>query len=205
MTMEKQMKSKYKRLETRMTKVAVSDEKGSVIVIVLLVLLLLTLGGISATNMSVTESFIVRNSGIHKQNLQLAEMAALEGFREILSRYTAEELLPGESLTPDWIRDRNIWNNDPSVNDIQDDNSFPLNDNNSAVPFSNPGIDINTMVQRGDADDPMLRYYFIGWREAPQSSLVMTTAMWRQGRVIGVYDSERYGRASVEIGVLKRF
>jgi hypothetical protein len=157
------------------------------------------LGGIAAINSSVTESFIVRNSAIHKQNLQLAEISALEGFREILTRNDATQLLSGEVSAPVWIRDRSLWNNDPTVSDESDVNSFPLTDNNSGV------TQINTLEQRGEENDDLLRYYFIGWRDAPQSSLVMTGSMWRQGRVIGIYNSDRYGLASVEIGVAKRF
>lgn len=186
-------------MENPKTTFAVSDEKGSAIVIALLVLLLLTLGGISAINMSITESYIVRNSGIHKQNLQLAEMAALEGLRGILTRNDATELISGEASAPLWIRDMAFWDNDPTKNDPDDHDCFPLNDNNSA------DASADTLDIRGETGNTPLRYYFIGWRDAPQSSLVMTAAMWRQGRVIGIYNSQRYGLASVELGVIKRF
>jgi hypothetical protein len=199
MIMKKTKKSKNKYTQKKRVWSAGTDEKGSVMVIVLMVLVLVTLGGIAAINSSVTESFIVRNSAIHKQNLQLAEIAALEGFREILTRNDATQLLPGEVSAPVWIRDMSLWNNDPAVSDESDVNNFPLTDNNSGV------TQINTLVQRGEGNDDLLRYYFIGWRDAPQSSLVMTGSMWRQGRVIGIYNSDIYGLASVEVGVVKRF
>jgi hypothetical protein len=199
MIMKKTKKSKNTYKPKKRAWNAATDEKGSVMVIVLMVLVLVTLGGIAAINSSVTESFIVRNSAIHKQNLQLAEIAALEGFREILTRNDATQLLPGEVSAPVWIRDISLWNNDPTVSDESDVNSFPLNDNNSGV------TQINTLEQREEGNDDLLRYYFIGWQDAPQSSLVMTGSMWRQGRVIGLYNSDRYGLASVEVGVVKRF
>lgn len=173
-----------------------SGERGSIMVIVLIVLVLLTLAGISATNMSVTESFIVRNTAIQKQNLQLAEMAAMEGLREILTRNNAWELAPGAEV---WLRDISLWNNDPTVDDPTNDNNFPLTDNNSVAAAA------ALLDDRGETDEDPLRYYFVGWRGAPLNSIVMTGPMWRQGRVIAVYDSEDYGLASVEVGVVKRF
>jgi hypothetical protein len=196
MIMKKTEKKNIAQRQKRMLLDPPTDEKGSVMVVVLIVLVLVTLGGIAAINSSVTESFIVRNTAIHKQNLQLAEMAALEGFREVLTRNDASDLLPGATV---WIRDMSLWNNDPTVNDSENDNGFPLTDNNSAE------VQVSTLGQRGEAGDDPLRYYFLGWRDAPQSSLVMTAGMWRQGRVIGIYNSERFGLASVEIGVIKRF
>jgi hypothetical protein len=196
MIMKKTKRNKAEKRQNRMLLNSGTGDKGSVMVVVLIVLVLVTLGGIAAINSSVTESFIVRNSAIHKQNLQLAEMAALEGFREILTRNDAAELLPGAAV---WIRDMTLWNNNPTVNDPNDNNGFPLTENNSAV------VHVNTLGHRGEAGDNPLRYYFIGWRDAPQSSLVMTAGMWRQGRAIGIYNSERFGLASVEIGVIKRF
>jgi hypothetical protein len=197
MIMKKTVKNKTTNRQNRMILVdSPTDEKGSVLVVVLIVLVLVTIGGRAAIRSSVTESFIVRNSAIHKQNLQLAEMAALEGFREVLTRNDALDLLPGATV---WIRDMSLWNNDPTVNDSENDNSFPLTANNSAV------VQVSTLGQRREAANNPLRYYFLGWRDAPQSSLVMTSGMWRQGRVIGIYNSERFGLASVEIGVIKRF
>lgn len=180
-----------------------AGENGAIMVIVLIVLVLLTLAGISATNTSVTESFIVRNTAIHMQNLQLAEMAAMEGLREILTRNDPPDLVPGAHPPglggEAWLRDISTWNNDPTINDPDNDNNFPLTDNNSTVAL------VDTIDIRGETDDEPLRYYFIGWRDAPLSSLVMTATMWRQGRVVAIYNSEDYGRASVELGVIKRF
>ena len=163
-------------------------------VIVLLVLFILTLGGISAINLSVTESYIVRNSGFHKQNLQLAEMAALEGLREILTIRDAADLQPGGK---EWI-----W----SVTDWNDAAHGAIPDSGYGVPRTVSEKTINTMEQRGETDKGTLRYYFAGWEVAKDETISMrATAKWRTGSIIGVYDSPRHGRAWVEIGVLKKF
>lgn len=198
MIMKKRTANRYGDAPDRLDWAGADNQTGSAMVIALMVLLLLTLAGIAATNLAVTESFIVRNSGIHKQNLQLAEMAALEGLREILTRNGAEELIAGAASAPVWIRDRNLWNNNPTLN-LAGDDSFPLTVVNSAA------AQFGTLVVRGEAGDEPLRYYFVGWRDMPGASLKMTAAMWRQGRVISVYDSDRFGLASVEVGVVKLF
>ena len=200
MIMKKRTANRYGDAPDRLDWAGADNQTGSAMVIALMVLLLLTLAGIAATNLAVTESFIVRNSGIHKQNLQLAEMAALEGLREILTRNGAEELIAGAALAPDWIRDRNLWNNNPTLN-LAGVDSFPLTVVNSAAAQQQS----DTLVVRGEAGDEPLRYYFVGWRDMPGASLKMTAAMWRQGRVISVYDSDRFGLASVEVGVVKLF
>lgn len=163
-------------------------------VIVLVVLLVLSLGGISVINRSVTESYIVRNSGFQKQNLQLAEMAALEGLREILRIRDAANLKPGAKQ---WIWCTNDWN---------DAARGKIPDSGYAVPRTVSEKTINTMKQRGETDKGTLRYYFAGWEDAKNESISMrTTAKWRTGIITGVYDSPRHGRAWVEIGVLKKF
>ncbi len=55
-----------------------ASQSGSVILLAMLILLLMTIIGISATNTSITESYIVRNVGLHKQNVSIVESAALE-------------------------------------------------------------------------------------------------------------------------------
>ncbi len=199
MTMKTSRNGKNAYMENEVEPVAKTGEKGSIILVVLMVLVLLTLGGIAATDLVVTESGIVRNTAIHKQNLLLAEMAAMEGLRDILTRNDAPDLAPGGVGAPAWFKDIATWDNDPTVDDPGDDDNFPLTNNNSAVAAA------TLLDERGETAAAPLRYYFVGWRDAPNSSLVMTNAQWRQGRVIAIYDSVTYGLASVELGVIKRF
>lgn len=185
-------------MKKKTNKNSIKGQEGSVILIVIILLALLTVGGISATNLSVTESFITRNNAIHKQNLQLAELSAMEGLRRIMSENNPAELLPG-TTSQAWIHNRKTWNSCPTVAAAA----------NSAVPNSVTGNDIDIISQRGEpitsADSPM-RYYFVGWSPSPLNSLTMTGgASWRTGKVIGVYNSDQYGFEAVELGVLRRF
>ncbi len=61
-----------------------ASQSGSVILLAMLILLLMTIIGISATNTSITESYIIRNVGIHKQNISMVESAALEVAQDVL-------------------------------------------------------------------------------------------------------------------------
>ena len=185
-----------------------TGEGGSIIVIAIIILVLLSLGGIGATQRSLTESFIVRNSAIHKQNLQLAEMAAMEGLRVLMNlnnQGQVAELWPSTTAQP-WVHGVDTWNDNLSDADETDPDSFPLVDANSAVPLVVTNNDIDIMNDRGEAADGNLRYYFVGWRSVPGTGLGLgAPALWRQGRVVGVYESERNGRAWVEMGVRLRF
>ncbi len=176
---------------------AAAGQNGSVIVIALLILVLLTIAGIAGIRMAVTESYIVRNTAIHKQNLQLAEIAAREGLQRIVGLDDAAALTPGSGASADWLLRR------------QDD---PDNDGDGLAGLA-PGhkvadaetvADNEILNQRGENGDA-LSYYFVGWEARPGGSLKMTDSRWRLGKVVGVYNSENYGRAAVELGVTKRF
>ncbi len=171
-----------------------SGETGSVMAVVLMIMVLLSLGGMSAIHLSMMESGIVRNAGLYKQNFQLAEMAAMEGVREILNEKNPARLQPGGQQ---WIWRIREWNEAAK-------NGIP--DTGYAVPRAVTDKVITTIHQRGEAGADTLRYYFAGWTgEGGNSINSGKTARWFNGRVIGVYDSPRYGRAWVEIGVVKQF
>jgi len=54
------------------------NQNGSAILIAMMLLLMMTIIAISGSNTSVTESYIIRNVGLHKQNVSMVESAALE-------------------------------------------------------------------------------------------------------------------------------
>lgn len=54
------------------------NQEGSAIVIAVMILMLLTIMGLMATNLNVTENLIVRNDVIYKRNFYRAEAAATE-------------------------------------------------------------------------------------------------------------------------------
>jgi len=182
----------------------VANQNGSAIVIALLVLVILTLGGITATQRSITEISTIHNTAIHKQNIYIAEMAAMEAARVIIDvdAQDFETIRPGGDF--DWIRDRRDWDDNPLNADASDPDSYPLNDDNSAVPLGGE----NTLDSRWFEDDPddpgaTFRYYFVGWQDGgPGESLDLSaTARWRLGRAVGVYNSRDFGNKTVEIGL----
>ena len=172
----------------------ISGASGSVMAVVLMIMTLLALGGMTAIHLSRMESWMVRNSGFYRQNLHLAEMAAMEGLREILNERDPARLRPGGQP---WI-----WR----AQDWHDAAAAGVPESGYAVPRMVTQGDVMTINQRQEVHAGTLRYYFAGWTPAGDDSLNQgQTARWQTGKVIGVYDSPRYGRAWVEIGVLKKF
>ena len=164
------------------------SENGSVLVVVLIILLLLTLAGISATGMSTTESYIVRNTAIHKQNLQLADMAASAGAQRILRSEDDNETL-------DWHFD---IDDDPA-------SGFQLIDLPPGDKIhSNVAVytDSRILEQRGEENKETLWYYFVGW-DSTGTAIGDEVEDYKSGKVVGVYNSEVFGRAAVEVGVEK--
>ena len=62
----------------------VENQDGSVILIALILLLTMSIIGFSASETSITESFILRNTAIHAQNISLLESAALSIAERVL-------------------------------------------------------------------------------------------------------------------------
>lgn len=176
---------------------AAANPNGSVIVIALLMLVLLTIAGISGIKMAVTESYIVRNTAIHKQNLQLAEIAAREGLQRIVNLDDAAALTPDSGASADWLLRRR---DDPE----DDGDGLAALEPGHKVAVAETVTENEVLKQRGENGE-VLSYYFVGWETRPGGSLKMTDTRWRLGKVVGVYNSENYGRAAVELGVTKRF
>ncbi len=154
----------------------VSNQKGSVLVIALLILVAMTLGGITATKRSVTESFSVRNAAIHKQNLQLAEMAAMEGAGRIMM----------EESEPDWLHDLG--------------HDFTAPDEIETLEAVETGM-MNALLQRRGNQN--LEFYAI--TTGAEGSLTDDRVMMKRAMVLGVYESDDYGRKTVEVGIRKRY
>jgi Tfp pilus assembly protein PilX len=78
------------------------NEKGAVIVFALMILLIVTIVGLSSSRTSTTELLIVRNEGVYKQNLYLAEGAAQEAIQRIwnTSRSDPSQLI---NRSPAWL------------------------------------------------------------------------------------------------------
>lgn len=88
------------------------NEGGSVAAIALILLLLLTVMGIAVSTTSTIGLQIAGNEKFYKENLYLAEAAALEYAQEMdddPNLQTNPNIKPQGSLTPDNIRDDSHW------------------------------------------------------------------------------------------------
>ena len=81
-----------------------NNEEGSAILIALMILMVLTIIGVTSSNRTIMELNIVRNEGIYKQNLYLAEAAAQEAVQRIWNISRTDPLLL-EKRSPEWLND----------------------------------------------------------------------------------------------------
>jgi len=200
-----------------------SNEEGSVIVIALMVMVLLTIIGLMSTNTSVTESFIVRNVALQKQNVYLAEAAVMEGLQDIVQlSYPDEtnaqlsESNAGTGSGDDvslWLNSDNVWNKDTDwysrtsgrVLDPADTNL------NLKVPDINASSSIfpsAILTTRGEIDLDVMQMALVGWQAASsggQTSLKATGPVRRSGRILAEYISPQNGMVRLEIGLERIF
>lgn len=90
----------------------IKNQNGSMILVAMLLLLMMTIIGISASNTSVTESFIVRNVGLHKQNMNMVEAAAIELAQEVLINIpdpSGDNLADSSPVRERWVISLNDW------------------------------------------------------------------------------------------------
>lgn len=80
------------------------NEEGSAIVVALMILVVITIIGISSSNTTTVELQIVRNDGIYKQNLYLAEAAAQEAVQRIWNISRTDPFVL-EKRSPVWLND----------------------------------------------------------------------------------------------------
>jgi hypothetical protein len=198
------------------------DQSGSIIVVALLVLLLMSIIGLSATSTSVTESFIVRNEALTRQNLGLVEAAAIEVANKVIVEITDAEA--GERLSPasttkdpfivswaEWSAGgtgskRNAWYH-PNTRD------HVLDGDQTAIPPQFPQYivpellnDITLLNTRGEAGGS-LRVAMVGWEPAKSGlwSLKVTSKPRRAARIMAEYVSPDYGVARLEMGIERQF
>jgi Tfp pilus assembly protein PilX len=184
-----------------------ANDNGSVMVLALMVMAVMMVIAIASSDTVVTENYIIRNVGIHKENLNLVESAlvmGLQDFMQILDNNPAN-FEPDLSNT-DWINNRtDAWTTGAWYN--RGDVSTMLNANNSRD-ANNPAF-LGTLATRGEAANGVLRYAVVGW--APwtfatggSTSLKMGTGpTWRTGRILGEYVSADAGGADNGNGMLR--
>ncbi len=192
----------------------IKNADGSVIVVALLVLLLMSIIGLSATGTSVNESFIIRNVGIYRQNLNLVEAAVLEVTQDALFLVSdpAAELAVDSPIRADYMVSETTWNASGKNDDWYDTaslgrvldgapNVFPQ----YRVPrFINDTTLINGV--RAEAGDP-LRVALVGWLPAAGGSIKLyaSQSIRLEGRVMAEYASEDYGVTRLEMGIEREF
>jgi len=102
-------------------KLFIKNEEGSAIVVALMILMVVTIIGVSSSNTTTVELQIVRNDGIYKQNLYLAEAAAQEAIQRIWNLSRSDPILL-ENRSPVWLNNINMgdidnWDNDGADGD----------------------------------------------------------------------------------------
>jgi hypothetical protein len=100
------------------------NEDGSALVVALMILIVVTIIGVSSSKTTTVELQIVRNDGIYKQNLYLAEAAAQEAIQRIWNTSRSDPILL-ERRAPVWLNPNTI---DMTNFDIWDDDGADGND-----------------------------------------------------------------------------
>ena len=170
-----------------------ANQNGSVMVLALMIMAVMMVIVISSSDTVVTENFIIRNVGIHKENVSLVESALMQGLQEFMQipDNDPDNFDPDISNT-DWLNNRTTaWTTGAWYN--RGDVSTMLNANNSRD--SNAANVLTTLANRGEAANGVLRYAIVGWEPVTyatggSSSLVVGAgAIWHAGRVLGEYVS----------------
>lgn len=188
------------------------NQNGSVIVLVLMVLVIMTVIGIASTDSVITENFIIRNVGIHKQNNNLVDSALMEGLQRFmqLDSGNPDDFDPALSV---WINDQNITTAgapEEFINTIWYNANFSrrcLAPNNSWAATTLP-----LLTTRGENANNNLRYAVVGWgpwnlgTSGGSSSLVVGTGqpVWRQGRILAEYVSVDAGGNDNGFGLVRQ-
>lgn len=196
---------------------AVNSQNGSIIVVVVMLLAIMSIIGIASTNSTVTESFIVRNVGLRKQNLHLADAVVVEALQQVVdaglngdNMLRIDEISPLSATALDWVNDKDVWETDGNLAAWHNPNTTGriLDTSNSAVPESILNGNIEVVNDRGewsDADNSPIRYAMVGWESVPGSSLKVTAATRRSAHILTEYVSDKFGLIRLDVGVERNF
>jgi Tfp pilus assembly protein PilX len=192
------------------------NQDGSVIVIVLMVLVTMTVIGIMSSDSLVSENYIVRNVGIHQQNVDLVESALMQGLQRFMQIDDSNPANFNVNASPtDWLNYRlntNPADNEYLINTIWYQNNFTqrcLNAKNSLVANILP-----LLTTRGENGNGNLRFAIVGWAPVGNQSVTVGAGapVWHQGRIIAEYVStdaagndNGYGLIRMEIGVKRKW
>jgi len=196
----------------------VDNQDGSIIVIAIMVLAIMTVIGLMSADTTVTENFIIRNVGLHKQNVQMVEAGIMEGLQDIVQRQTTAELEILKENPPTGITAHAMMNVDtaweedpPGVGNSQEQDWYdPMTGRaldagvNWVVPNSIQNDGISIINTRGEKAVQPLRMAMVGWRGAKGSSLKATAPTRHAGKILAEYLSGN-GMVRMEVGIEKVF
>jgi len=194
------------------THAAIYSQEGSIILIVLMLLVMLSIIGIGSTNTSVTENQIVRNTALRKQNLHMADAAAMEVVQRVRDAGLSGDALIFNDIRSDrsghlpWVNDMNTW---PYAS-WYDPNFVGalLNNANSDIPMSIQNSNINLLNVRGEAANS-IRYALVGWRNVTSGNLNLgmpgSIQILRTADILTEYLSQRNGIIRLTVGVRNVF
>jgi len=163
----------------------INNQEGSLLVVVIIVLAVLSIVGISTMDKSQVELQIVRNEAVYDRNFYAAEAAAYEAAQTMQNQGDSSELMPsstnytwlGSGADVSWTEQGDKIVVDIAEVDALSDISSIANTNFAAV-------------HRGIASG---------------ASMTMTAvSQLHEFAVFGYYNSDRDGRALIEIGYRKR-
>ena len=190
------------------------NQQGSVIVLVLLVLTIMTVFGIVSSDSVVTENFIVRNVGIHQQNVSILDSALMVGLQEFMQISDADAGNFAANGGPNSAWFNNMHNTTPATGDPEEfintiwyENVFTRR----CLVAAN-SRDANTLpllATRGENANGNLRYAVVGFEPVDlgsmggESLVVGAGANWRQGRIISEYVSADAGDNDNGNGMLR--
>ena len=198
----------------------VGNQNGSVIVIALIVLVLMSIIGVSSTDTSVTESLIVRNTTLRKQNVQMVDAAVAETAQIVLDAgyidpnnantyLTENEIMDATAFA--WINDKDQWETDGNlaawynpdfVGRVLVLNTDPgVTDSNCMVPQST-----FTVTKRGEAPDS-IRCTLVGWEFKGSGNIDVSgnQPVLRTANILTEYISADYGIIRLMAGVEREF
>lgn len=191
----------------------IGNQKGSVMVLALMIMAVMMVIVIASSDTLVTENYIIRNAGIHKENVNLVESALMEGLQLFMQIDDSDPNNFDTNIPNDWINDRGTawttatWYNSTDVQTL-------LNLNNSFA------ANADTLTTRGEAaNGGVLRYAVVGWAPVTfgtggsESLVVSGKPVWHSGRILGEYASadagllndNGNGRLRMELGVRRQW
>lgn len=184
-----------------------NNQNGSVMVLVLMVLAIMTVIGIVSSQTVVTENYIIRNVGIHKQNISLVESGLMQGLQQFLQiRDDNPDNFSTTFIANDWLNDINNAANPININWYEANfTARCLNVNNSD--------NVNTLpllAARGENANNNLRIAVVGWEPVDlgtaggsESVVVGSGAVWHEGRILSEYVSTDAGGNDNGNGLLR--